>query len=58
MKDKVFLTVGTEQVVTDISATNGPAGIIIQLGTDTKIEISAENFGRLVASVASAIWQR
>jgi hypothetical protein len=58
MKDKVFLTVSSEKVVTDISATNGPGGIIIQLGTDTMIEISAENFGRLVASVASATWQR
>ena len=58
MKDKVFLTVGSEKVVTDISATNGPGGIIIQLGTDTMIEISAKNFGRLVASVASATWQR
>jgi hypothetical protein len=58
MKDKVFLTVSSEKVVTGISATNGPGGIIIQLGTDTMIEISAENFGRLVASVASATWQR
>lgn len=58
MKDKVFLTVGNEKVVTDISATNGPCGIIIQLGTDVMIEISAENFGRLVASVASATWQK
>jgi hypothetical protein len=58
MKDKVFLTVGDQRVVTSISATNGPGGIIIQLGTDTLIEISAENFGRLVASVASATWQK
>ena len=58
MKDKVFLTVGDQKVVTNISATNGPSGIIIQLGTDTFIEISAENFGRLVASVSDATWQR
>ena len=58
MKDKVFFTVGDKKVVADISATNGPGGIIIEIGEDVFIEISAENFGRIVASVANVTWQK
>ena len=58
MKDKVFLTVGNQKVVTSIIATNGPGGIIIQLGADVLVEISAENFGRLVADIANSTWQK